>query len=457
MLIVLGLVLYVFVFIKFILFPILPQIGEKNNEIIQLQSQKQAMDRDLKAIEAKKLEIREKTLSNQRLEEYLMNSAAITDSIEYVEKLAKYIGKDLSAIKVNKPGEVEVEVQAAGSSANTDDKSQESAGSTQQAASSTSGSGGGQQQQADAGAQKTPVSKFYELSVEFDTVLTYEEAYNLVQYCEGSARKVRISKFLMIPYEEKDQRIPTAAVTPAAPAASAQEIKKPDTAVPAATQAQQEPANGSSSQKFKVSMGICFYSQTSGTMDKIYDFTRGKFQQYIGSPGVPFVKPTEQKDGKIVLPDIAAGDAGVKDGSEAARFAGADVILYQKGYLYAGENFMLYSGANKGSRITYKTKDRVDVNLRLGSSGFDVEALADNGSRSTLNGFFREGDFVVFIDVDVPYAKENENLGINLKVQNDSGRNINIRMNDRLSKVRLLDRNGSSIVSKSAGEKLYLI
>ncbi len=148
---VLGVLLYGLIFYKFIYANAKPEITAKKAEIEAAQKQKDALDNDLANIESKRLELRAKSLNNERLQEYLLENGNLTDGVEYVAKLASMMPK-ISGISINAP------------------------------------------------SQKTDNGKtFYEMAISFNCKSSYLEAMELVRFFELSTTKVRVSKFTMQP------------------------------------------------------------------------------------------------------------------------------------------------------------------------------------------------------------------------------------------------------------------
>ena len=54
-------------------------------------------------------------------------------------------------------------------------------------------------------------------------------------------------------------------------------------------------------------------------------------------------------------------------------------------------------------------------------------------------------------------ASENKDLGLDVYIQNNSGKNINILLNDSIRRARILDRNGNSIYRTNSTEKVTIL
>ena len=53
--------------------------------------------------------------------------------------------------------------------------------------------------------------------------------------------------------------------------------------------------------------------------------------------------------------------------------------------------------------------------------------------------------------------KENENLGLNIQVINDSEKPIRVKLDDKNRRTKLFDRNGDTIIRNSQIENLKLV
>lgn len=156
LLIVLAVLIYCFVFAKFVLMSSIPKIKDLQNRIKTAQVQLDALEKDYNNIDTYKNQIKENEVIDERLGEYLMNNAGISDSAEFVENLALLMGTKLSGISLGSPKEL-VE------------------GNT----------------------------TYYAFSVNFRTVLTEDGLNELLKYIEGGSRKVSVTLLNIIPADEK--------------------------------------------------------------------------------------------------------------------------------------------------------------------------------------------------------------------------------------------------------------
>lgn len=458
---ILAVLLYAFIYVKFVYLPTLPVIEEKNVNLAQLQRQKDSLDSDMANLEAKKADYSSKSLNNERMGEYLMETAGVADGLEYVEKISGIIEKEISSINVNAPKEIALA------------RPQQPAGTEAPAAAGS------------AAATPAPASKYYELKIDFQATLNYNEAMELVKYCEGGTRKVRISNFKLsaapntvqtppvqqqTPPAQAGQTPPAQQQTPPAqkptqPTQAAQtppvQNQPPATQTPAAPPAQPNAfVMASGTDKYAISMSVCFYSLNKGNLDTLYDYSRSRFQKFKSADGVPFIQQKTDSGGNAVLPDIASSDTGSgggMDDSGGLTLASADLVIKEAGYLVGGENFEMFANADVNQRVRMKTKEPINIFLSLNGDDYTVDAMRSGGAAQSLGGRLSSKAFTIYVDSEVPYAKENENLEMSLRISNSSGRNVNIAMAQRTGRVKLLDRNGAEIYVKSDSEKVYVV
>lgn len=450
---ILGVILYAFIYVKFVYLPMLPVAEEKNMKIAELQRQKDSLDSDMANLEAKKADYGSKSLNNERMGEYLMETAGVADGLQYVEKISGIIEKEISSINVNAPKEIALA------------RPQQPAGTEAAAAAG------------DAGAP-APASKYYELKIDFQATLNYNEAMELVKYCEGGTRKVRVSNFKLSAAPNTVQTPPVQQPTPPAQAGQtppAQQPTQPTQAAqtppaqnqPPATQAPAGPpaqpnafVMASGTDKYAINMSVCFYSLNKGNLDTLYDYSRSRFQQFKNADGVPFIQQKTDSGGNTVLPDIASSDTGLSGGTDDSgglTLASADLVIKEAGYLVGGENFEMFANADVNQRIRMKTKEPINIFLSLNGDDYTVDAMRSGGAAQSLGGRLSSKAFTIYVDSEVPYAKENENIGMSIRISNSSGRNVNVAMAQRTGRVKLLDRNGAEIYVKSDSEKVYVV
>ncbi|NLX76704.1 MAG: hypothetical protein GXZ01_04920 [Clostridiaceae bacterium] len=156
---VLLVLVYIFVFVKFVLLSSIPKIKLVHERIKMAQVQLDALERDYQNIENFKRQIKENEVIDERLGEYLMDNAGMSDSVIFVENLALLMGSKLKGISLGAPKQV---------------------------------------------VQENTV--YYAFPVRFSTVLPEEGLNELIEYIEGGSRKVTVSTLSLKLTDEENAR-----------------------------------------------------------------------------------------------------------------------------------------------------------------------------------------------------------------------------------------------------------
>jgi len=150
-LVLIGLV-YAFAFVKLVIIDSLPKIKSTQTRLNEVKAQKEALDMEYLNINNYKAEIKSKEVVEERLGDYLMENADISDSIMFIESLAVLLNTELKSISVGAP-----------------------------------------QQFSSEGMQ------YYGFPVSFSSEFSYSGFQEIIRYCEGGAKKVCISSFSLTP------------------------------------------------------------------------------------------------------------------------------------------------------------------------------------------------------------------------------------------------------------------
>lgn len=256
--------------------------------------------------------------------------------------------------------------------------------------------------------------KYYGFPVNFKSVFPYHVLQNVIQYCEGGSRKVIISAFTMNPSKESNKGIST------------------------------------NDQLFDVSMDLVFYSIDEKAADDLYQFSRSRFQEFRDEDGTPIFIQSDEKLPEITIPkEEKVVQENVIDRKTA------DFIVYHTGSLVGSYNFEVFAAANSEDRIRRTIQGEMDVLLTLKNNTYTIEA-EDTDKANKITGTIAGDEFTFFIESNVKQVKENENVQLNIKIKNDSGKNIIVKINQTGNRVKLMDRDGNVIDIKDDEEKVYL-
>lgn len=404
----LGVILYGFIFYKVILVNVLPEVRDRKQEISSALDQKALLDKQLKALPNTKAELKTKTVSNEHMLEYLGDGENLIDGIDYIEKLAVLIGKQLSGITVNSPLSVET----------------------------------------------TGKDKYYELNISFNTILTYEEIRNLIDYIEGGTNKARVVSFKMSP--------------------TAKQVK------------------AEASGKFDAAISLSLYSLSNENADKLYEYSRHKFSKFLeGSETAALAANANSKtetgnnktgstvnkaapsktmsdDVDIAINEPNTGnkvggsneDAGtVKDITRCSSVMDSDIAIFEKSFFYPGDNLQVHGIRRPSELMSITTKSMKDVNVNFANDGYTISIKNDSNEVNSISGALLKNDYVrLYVQADFDTnVKENSDLGLNMAISNNSAKKVYITLSDRPGRVKITDRIGNPIVGSNKGEKVYIV
>ncbi len=416
LLIVLGVLLYAFLFYTLILQNFIPDFKEVNSKLAEAQQKENMLKDDLKNIDKLRLQYNSRSIQNERMEGYLLSSADITACIEYLDKLAKAVGKQFTDITLYEPQEK-----------NTGPKTE-----TKVEDDSEDDLGTGKKTETSEAAEPSPKpatrsEKYYELAMSFKASLSYDDLSNLLNYIEGGSRRIKVSKFKV--------EAPKAAATGANGGA------KPV----------------SDNKSYDINMELNIYSQNVGNLDKLYDYGSNSFSSYIKGNGLQFEGMPQISIAVPSTPPTTTSTAPDKGPSASPISSSADIVIIETGYLTAGNNLEIYGINRAEDIIRLKTNGRTDVSLVLSKSTFTITSPNNVGKTSTISGRLPDGDLNIDMTVNIPNIKENEKMRLNFKVTNNSSKKINIKFSDNSGRARILERNGTQITGESKRENLSII
>ncbi|OPZ92282.1 MAG: hypothetical protein BWY74_01660 [Firmicutes bacterium ADurb.Bin419] len=401
---IIGLVLYGLIYYNFVLIDAMAKVNDVNSQIEAVEKEKQALENDLKNLPNLKKSLEMKNVQNERLEEYLMNEANLADNIEYVDKLAKLFNSSFGNVRVGTP-----------------------------LASSTDGTN----------------SKYYEFAIEADTLMNYNDAMNLINYIEGGTRKVKVTVFKL---------------APSAPASV-------NSTTGQNTQPEQTQTNTET--KYAINMVINMYSLNLSNIDEVYEYSRKRFNRFNDGDGVIFVPATVSAGTNT---NVGANGSSGTNGSVGANGTissntnyipndvieqniakGNDIEMRVISFLYGGQNFRV-NGAGARAPIKLKVKDRLSVKITFSGNSYNVDVVDGLGKKHNVNGQSSNDAFRMSVLADFPLdIKENQNLGADIQIINNSSKRVDIKLEDKVSRIKITDRDGNVIYNQSGSEKVYII
>lgn len=270
---------------------------------------------------------------------------------------------------------------------------------------------------------KSTSTKYYEFAIDVTGKMTYSNAMNLVDYIEGGTRKVKIVLFHL---------------TPLGP--SIQNAQEPQNAV--AT------ADGD----FSLKMQINLYSLNLSDIDKVYEYSRKRFNNFDEGDGVIFV-PDSTTTSSVGTTTGSSGSGPIKN----VITNGNDIDIQLGSFLLARQNFVITAIGNQYP-IKLKPKERTEVKITFNGNNYYLSVLDNAGKAYNLNGLTKNDSIKMYVGVDFPLdIVENQNLGTDIQIINNSGKRVDLNLNDKVKRVKIKDRNGNVIVNRSEIEKVYII
>lgn len=404
LLVVLLLALYGIVYYRFIWTDkFFPDIEEVNAQIETATKKKEALENDKKNIDALKRNLKMKTIQDDRLEAYLLNESNVTDGIEYIDKLAKLFNNNIFNAEISRPEEKTIE--------------------------ETKG-------------------KFYEFKIDFEALMSYRKAMDLINYLEGGSRKVKISRFEIKPQDNLKAKKPQSQQNQQTP----QSTPNPQNTSPQPTSTPEE--------IYSIGMTVNLYSLNIGNIDKMYDYSRQRFNRYFEGDTVVF-----DKSGLAINTGVATGEgSGTTSGGSSPDGSGnvavafeEDLGIYIESFLVGGQNFFVYCNETN-NKINFKTRITPKVKMTFNGDTVDIDVVGNGGDQYNIKG--RVTGDVINLSVLTNYSlniNENKDLGVNLQIVNNTNKKITVKLNDKVRRAKLTDRNGNGIYKNSATEKLDII
>ncbi|HOV25960.1 MAG TPA: hypothetical protein PK566_06340 [Pseudobacteroides sp.] len=423
LLVVLGVLIYGFIFYTVFVNSYIPQINEVNSKLSEAKEKEKALEKDLENIEQKKSELNTKRVLSERIGNYVPNSSDMYDPLSYMIKLQKLTGNKLYDIKINQPEEI---------IAATNENNNDNSSNVEQVKSEIDDTGLGEEVSLPTNTNTGP--KYYSIAVNFKSDLAYNEIIELLSYIEGGSRRIKVSEFNI---EEKKEN---------------KDAATPAKATPAANQA------GSGTvpigKIYRVTGTIKLYTQNIEEANKLFNSSKNRYNEYNDSPLV-YTISSNTNIGITNNTSTAVATNG-STSSQSDTVTVPDFTLTQTGYFTAGNNFEV-EGTDKSSEFfMYKTSGRTDVQLTLNKNTYSMIITYAVGKSKTITGSIPSRDLNASLKVDVGDAKENEKIKVTYKIINNSPHKLRLSIFDPGGRIKVLDRSGSTIKGNSQKEKVSI-
>lgn len=386
---IIGLILYSLAYYNFVLVDALAQFNDVQSKIDVAEKTVAQLEDDFKNLATFERNLEIKNVQNERLEEYLMSEANLSDNIEYIDKLAKLFNNSFSTIKVGIPA---------------------------------------------AQVSKTTSTTYYQFAIDVDAGMTYSDAMSLVDYVEGGSRKVKISLFNLTPVAVGNTAVQNSQVPP-------------------------QTQTGPTTAKYAVKMQINLYALNLANIDKVYEYSRKRFNKFDDGDGdgVIFVpNSTTISSTSGVNPGVNTGSASTSKVKQTIA-EGLDIDIDLGSFLLSGQNFII-KGIGNQYPIKIKQKERASVKITFSDSGYHVNVIDVAGDAYNLSGKTKNDTIKMNVAVYFPLEiRENQKLGADIQIINNSQKRVDLNLEDKVKRVKITDRNGNVIRSRSETEKVYII
>ncbi|HEY9063232.1 MAG TPA: hypothetical protein VIO64_22460 [Pseudobacteroides sp.] len=418
LLVILGVILYGFVFYLVFVNNYIPEINVVNAKLSEAKEKESALEKDLENIDQKKSELKTKNVVSERIGNYVPNSSDMYDPITYMIKLQKLVGNKLTDVKINQPEEVLVP---------TKDSDNKPTSNVEQVKSEVDNTGLGNEVTAPANAKKG--TKYYSIAIDFKAKLAYNEILELLSYIEGGSRRIKISQFKV---ESKKE---------------SKNASSPPKATPVPNQTAGTVLND-------VEVTIKLYTQDIEEANKLFNSSKNRYNKYDESSGLIFT--ISSNTGTTNNNSTAVRNNNSSTSSQNNKVVEPDFILEETGYFTAGENFLVRGIDKYNDFFRYKTAGRTDVQLTLTENKYTMIITYAVGKSKTISGSIPNRDLNADLKVDVGDIKENERIRVNYKITNNSSNKLHLNVFDPGGRIKVLDRSGNVVKGKSEREKVSI-
>lgn len=264
-------------------------------------------------------------------------------------------------------------------------------------------------------------NKYYGFPVNFSAKMPYGDLEELLKYCEGGSQKIRVNSFNISPEENIDMQ------------------------------------SSSDEQAFNSSISLVFYSLDKDVANKLFQFSRSKLQEFKNNEGMPIFIKEDAKLPDADLPQKVGLAQEKKTPDSMITRDNADFLVYHKGYLYGGSNFETFASFNLTKRIHDTLSGKIEVLLTIDDQSYTIETLDYRGKEGRITGSIPNRNLTMYIQSNIDNSvKEDENLWLDIKVQNNSDKTIRVHINQKGNRIKLMDRDGNEITTKNEKEKVYI-
>lgn len=246
-------------------------------------------------------------------------------------------------------------------------------------------------------------NKYYEYGISFRAEMTYPEIIELSNFIESGTKLAKVTQFRIEPSQ------------------SMEELE---------------------SEVYTLNATIAFYSLEKGNLNEVYNFSRNRF--------------TNIQDSFEMQEMFSSEPTGTStgEGSNASNVStGIDFRISLRSALRAGDNLKVFDGYGDTVSMNVMTTERRIVELNLSERTYTATIYSsDNQTLDQMSGALPQRDMTIRIDPQVPDLEVNENLSLDVKIINNSGRGVSVNFTEPSTRVRVLDRN-NDVISRRSNEE----
>lgn len=269
---------------------------------------------------------------------------------------------------------------------------------------------------------------YYETSINFSSSLKYDELMDFIEFVEGGSKAVRISALRVLPEPFSSEEREVLGL--------------------------RNPSIYRDDWDLNVTIGLTMYSLDQESVDTFYEVSRNKLERFGYFDGISFVIPDELLPGSG---STTIGFGGSQEPPSTRLTDRRNISISMGSSLSGGGNFSV-SGLrpDSGEVVRYRTREAQTIVIRVDRNLYHVEVRNGNQGVESFSGPVTGSDLNLNIREVVPAIPENQNLAINLTIINESNYNIMVSKNRDSGRVKVYDRNGSVVVTRSQIDKIYM-
>jgi hypothetical protein len=423
----LGFVIYLFIGINFVWIDFFTGFEVVNSEYAEAKSEYDALEKETKNIEILKDDLNGVKLSSERLNQYVADNNSVIDAIVYLNKLSGLATAGLSNISISSPEIINIGEEDTKSKSNN------------------------------SGEESKSEETYLKHDIQFTTTMTYEKYKELISYIEGAAKKVTISQIDIKPISIKDKTKKEEILT------NNLDIKM-NLELYSLGLLESNYENTYNFNSFTESDGGVLKIDNLDDIEDIDEIIEEAEEEEKENSDVEEQEEIVNEDESEVIDNNS--NPGITDTNEEdenvdisiGNSNGNEILAFLDGFLVAGENCRVYGFNKTKSYMSMKTKEKEFLKVNFKNQYYTMTLSDNSGGYDSISGFLPENNNIDFkIKVSFSKAEIDKNIAMEITVENDSKKKINVELDDKQGKIKMYDRNGSIIASSSEKENLFIL